>query len=66
MVKVQKIRVPDTGHLSWIVIDGTLLFRRSSERVPVYLHRPGRSPNTALLQAHHLCVATGFPGRAEA
>jgi integrase/recombinase XerD len=34
VVRVQKIRVPDTGHLSWIVIDGGASSGRSGERVP--------------------------------
>jgi hypothetical protein len=46
VVRVQKIRVPDTGHLSWIVVDGKHLpVTMLNEYLP-YLHRLGRSPNT--------------------
>ena len=63
-MRVQKIRVPDTGHLSWIVVDG--------EHLPVtvlneyllylllYLHRLGRSPNTVRAYAHHLQAFWAF------
>jgi hypothetical protein len=60
VVRVQKIKVPDTGRLSWIVIDG--------EHIPVgvvneyltYLHRLGRSPNTVRAYAHHLQAYWAF------
>jgi hypothetical protein len=49
MVRVQKIRVPDTGSLSWIVIDGEHVPVGVVNEYLVYLHRLGRSPNTVRL-----------------
>ena len=54
VVKVQRIRVPDTGHLSWIVVDGEHLPVAVLNEYLLYLHRPGRSPNTVRAYAHHL------------
>ncbi len=54
MVKVQRIRVPDTGHLSWIVVDGEHLPVAVLNEYLLYLHRLGRSPNTVRAYAHHL------------
>jgi len=53
-VKVQRIRVPDTGHLSWIVVDGEHLQVAVLNEYLLYLHRLGRSPNTVRAYAHHL------------
>ena len=60
MVKVQKIRVPDTGHLSWIVIDGEHLPVAVVNEYLIYLHRLGRSPNTVRAYAHHLQAYWAF------
>ena len=54
MVRVQKIRVPDTGHLSWIVVEGEHLPVTVLNEYLLYLHRLGRSPNTVRAYAHHL------------
>ncbi len=54
MVKVQRIRVPDTGHLSWIVVDWEHLPVAVLNEYLLYLHRLGRSPNTVRAYAHHL------------
>ena len=54
MVKVQRIRVPDTGHLSWIVVDGEHHPVGVLNEYLLYLHRLGRSPNTVRAYAHHL------------
>jgi hypothetical protein len=54
VVRVQKIRVPDTGHLSWIVVDGEHLPVTVLNEYLLYLHRLGRSPNTVRAYAHHL------------
>ena len=54
VVKVQRIRVPDTGHLSWIVVDGEHLPVAVLNEYLLYLHRLGRSPNTVRAYAHHL------------
>ncbi len=54
MVRVQRIRVPDTGHLSWIVVDGEHLPVAVLNEYLFYLHRLGRSPNTVRAYAHHL------------
>ena len=53
-MKVQRIRVPDTGHLSWIVVDGEHLPVSVLNEYLLYLHRLGRSPNTVRAYAHHL------------
>ena len=54
MVRVQRIRVPDTGHLSWIVVDGEHLPVTVVNEYLLYFHRLGRSPNTVRAYAHHL------------
>jgi hypothetical protein len=54
VVKVQRIRVPDTGHLSWIVVDGEHHPVGVLNEYLLYLHRLGRSPNTVRAYAHHL------------
>src|ERR1700722_8274096 len=43
VVRVQKIRVPDTGHLSWIVVDGEHLPVTVLNEYLLYLHWLGRS-----------------------
>jgi integrase/recombinase XerD len=60
VVKVQKIRVPDTGHLSWIVIDGEHVPVAVVNEYLIYLHRLGRSPNTVRAYAHHLQAYWAF------
>jgi hypothetical protein len=60
VVKVQKIRVPDTGHLSWIVIDGEHVPVAVVNEYLIYLHRLGRSPNTIRAYAHHLQAYWAF------
>jgi integrase/recombinase XerD len=60
VVRVQKIRVPDTGHLSWIVIDGEHLPVGVVNEYLVYLYRLGRSPNTVRAYAHHLQAYWAF------
>src|ERR1700728_4228372 len=60
MVRVQKIRVPDTGHLSWIVVDGEYLPVTVLNEYLLYLHRLGRSPNTVRAYAHHLQAFWAF------
>jgi hypothetical protein len=54
VVRVQRIRVPDTGDVSWIVIDGEHVPVEMVNEYLVYLHRLGRSPNTVRAYAHHL------------
>jgi site-specific recombinase XerD len=46
--------VPDTGHLSWIVVDGEHFPVAELNEYLLYLHRLGRSPNTVRAYAHHL------------
>ena len=53
-MRVQRISVPDTGHLSWIVVDGEHLPVTVLNEYLLYLHRWGRSPNTVRAYAHHL------------
>ena len=60
VLRVQKIRVPDTGHLSWIVVDGEHLPIEVLNEYLVYLHRLGRSPNTVRAYAHHLQAFWAF------
>ena len=60
MVRVQKIRVPDTGHLSWIIVDGEHLPVTVLNEYLLYLHRLGRSPNTVRAYAHHLQAFWAF------
>ena len=60
VVRVQKIRVPDTGHLSWIVVDGEHLPVTVLNEYLLYLHRLGRSPNTVRAYAHHLQAFWAF------
>ena len=60
MVRVQKIRVPDTGRLSWIVIDREHVPVGVVNEYLVYLHRLGRSPNTVRAYAHHLQAYWAF------
>src|SRR5580698_6369388 len=60
VVRVQKISVPDTGHLSWIVVDGEHLPIEVLNEYLVYLHRLGRSPNTVRAYAHHLQAFWAF------
>ena len=60
MVRVQKIRVPDTGRLSWIVIDREHVPVEVVNEYLVYLHRLGRSPNTVRAYAHHLQAYWAF------
>ena len=60
MVRVQKIRVPDTGKLSWIVVDAEHLPVAVLNEYLVYLHRLGRSPNTVRAYAHHLQAFWAF------
>jgi len=54
VVKVQRIRVPDTGRLSWIVVDGEHVPVDDANEYLIYLHHLGRSPNTVRAYAHHL------------
>jgi integrase len=60
VVRVQKIRVPDTGHLSWVVVDGEHLPVAVLNEYLLYLHRLGRSPNTVRAYAHHLQAFWAF------
>ncbi|HET6218130.1 MAG TPA: site-specific integrase [Acidobacteriaceae bacterium] len=57
---MQKIRVPDTGHLSWIVVDGEHLPVTVLNEYLLYLHRLRRSPNTVRAYAHHLQAFWAF------
>src|ERR1700760_2665690 len=52
--RVQKIRVPDTGHLSWIIIDREHIPVGVVNEYLIYLHRLGRSLNTVRAYGHHL------------
>ncbi len=60
MVRVQKIRVPDTGCLSWIVIDREHIPVRVVNEYLLYLHRLRRSSNTVRAYAHHLQAYWAF------
>src|SRR6266702_322001 len=60
MVRVQKIRVPDTGHLSWIILDREHIPVGVVNEYLIYLHRLGRSPNTVRAYAHHLQAFWSF------
>jgi len=60
MVRVQKIRVPDTGNVSWIVVDAEHLPVAVVNEYLLYLHRIGRSPNTVRAYAHHLQAYWSF------
>lgn len=44
MVKVQRIRIPDTRRLSWIIVDEEYVPIEVVNEYLVYLHHPGRSP----------------------
>jgi hypothetical protein len=50
----------DTGHLSWIVIDGEHVPVAVVNEYLIYLHRLGRSPNTVRAYAHHLQAYWAF------
>ena len=60
MLKVQRIRVPDTGSVSWIVVDAERLPVAEIVEFLLYLHRIGRSPNTVRAYAHHLQAFWSF------
>ena len=60
VVRVQKIRVPDRGRLSWIVIDREHVPVGVVNEYLVYLHRLGRTPNTVRAYAHHLQAYWAF------
>lgn len=60
MVRVQRIRVPDTGNVSWVVVDAEHLPVADVNEYLLYLHRIGRSPNTLRAYAHHLQAFCSF------
>ena len=60
MLTVQRIRVPDTGSVSWVVVDAEHLPVAVVGEFLLYLHRVGRSPNTVRAYAHHLQAFWSF------
>lgn len=60
MLTVQRIRVPDTGSVSWVVVDSAHLPVAAVGEFLLYLHRIGRSPNTVRAYAHHLQAYWSF------
>ena len=60
MVRVQKIRVPDTGSVSWVVVDAEHRPVTVLGEYLLYLHRTGRSANTVRAYAYHLQAFWSF------
>lgn len=60
MVRVQRIRVPDTARVSWVVVDAEHLPVGEVNEYLLYLHRIGRSANTVRAYAHHLQAFWSF------
>ncbi len=59
-MRVQKIRVPDTGSVSWVVVDAEHRPIAVLSEFLLYLHRTGRSSNTVRSYAHHLQAFWSF------
>ena len=59
-MRVQKIRVPDTGSVSWVVVDAEHRPVAVLNEYLLYLHRTGRSANTVRSYAHHLQAFWSF------
>ena len=56
MVKVQRVRVPASDQVSWLVLGDDFLPIGSIQEFLVYLENIERSPNTIRSYAHHLCL----------
>lgn len=53
-MKIQRIRVPETDEVSWIVLDDGYLPIEPIQAYLAFLENLGRSPNTRRAIAHHL------------
>ncbi|HLV98232.1 MAG TPA: tyrosine-type recombinase/integrase [Ktedonobacterales bacterium] len=53
-MKVQRIRLPDTARMSWMVLDDAYLPIQPVVAFLTFLEDTGRSPNTIRSAAHHL------------
>jgi len=53
-MKVQKVRLPDTDHMSWLVLDNDFVPVQPILSYLRFLHDLDRSPNTIRACAHHL------------
>src|SRR6266702_375189 len=53
-MKVQKVRLPDTDHMSWLVLDNDFVPVQPIFSYLTFLHDLDRSPNTIRACAHHL------------
>lgn len=56
MVKVQRIQVPESDQVSWLVLGDDFLPIRPIQEFLAYLENIERSPNTIRSYAHHLCL----------
>src|SRR5579871_6369558 len=54
LMKVQRIRLPDTARMSWMVLDDAYLPIQPVVAFLTFLEDTGRSPNTIRSAAHHL------------
>ncbi len=53
-MKVQRVRLPDTSHMSWLVLDDDYVPVRPILTYLKFLHDLDRSPNTIRATAYHL------------
>jgi integrase/recombinase XerD len=53
-MKVQRVRLPDTNRLSWLVLDDDYVPVQPILAYLTFLHDLDRSPNTIRTVAHHL------------
>ena len=60
MVRVQRIVVPDTQEISWVLFDAEHQPLIAPSQYLSYLHHLGRSPNTVRAYAHHLQAFSKF------
>ena len=60
MVRVQRIVVPNTQELGWVLFDAEHQPLIAPNQYLSYLHHLGRSPNTVRAYAHHLQAFSNF------
>ena len=53
-MKVQRVRLPDTGQVTWFVLDDNYVPIQPILAYLKFLHDLDRSPNTIRATAHHL------------
>lgn len=53
-MKVQRVRLPHTDQVSWLVLDDDYVLVRPILPYLKFLHDLDRSPNTIRATAHHL------------